>query len=90
MLFSCNLVSVMDDPNSSRDMFANSDDAPTRAIADRLTDVFGVHYSSKDIINRVNKIDTPFDSDKKNIEVFLEQIKNGGGKVLAKYHEGSC
>ena len=64
--------------------------APTKAIADRLTDVFGVHYSSKDIINRVNKIDTPFDSDKKNIEVFLEQIKNGGGKVLAKYHEGSC
>ena len=61
--------------------------APTRAIANRLGEVLDVHYTSKDIINRANKIQM-FDSDKVNVEVFLEEIKKGGGKVLAKFHEG--
>jgi hypothetical protein len=30
--------------------------APTRAIADRLGDIFDVHYTSKDVINRAQKI----------------------------------
>ena len=51
--------------------------------------MFDVHFTSKDVINRANKINLLFESDKKNIEVFLEEVKNGGGKVLAKYHEGN-
>ena len=62
--------------------------APTRAIADRLGDVFDVHYSSKDIVNRKQKINM-FESDQVNVEVFLDEIIKGGGKVQAKYHEGN-
>ena len=51
--------------------------------------MFDVHFTSKYVINRANKINLLFESDTKNIEVFLEEVKNGGGKVLAKYHEGN-
>ena len=60
--------------------------AHSRAIADRLGDVFNVHYNAKDIGNRARKI--MFDSDKENVEVFLDEIVKGGGKVEAKYREG--
>ena len=61
--------------------------APTWAIKNRRGEVLDVHYNSKDIINRLNKINM-FDSDKVNIEVFLEEIKTSGGKVLVKFQEG--
>ena len=48
--------------------------APTSAIANRLTNVLDVQLDK---------------SDKKNVDVFLHEIKQGGGKVMAKYIEGS-
>ena len=61
--------------------------APTRAVADRVGQLFNVNYTSKDIVNRVRKV--VFDSDKTNVGVFLDEVVKGGGKVHAKYHTDS-
>ena len=62
--------------------------APTAAVANRLSEIHDVHFPTRDVINRVNKIRLAFDSDKQNIAVFFQGIKEGGGQVLAKYHPG--
>ena len=64
--------------------------APTNAIADRLSERFGVNYTRQDIANRINnKLGALLseDSDLLNVNTFLEEIIEGGGEVFAKYHE---
>ena len=63
--------------------------APTSAVANRLSEIHDVHFSTRDVINRANKIKLACETDRQNIEVFFESIKKGGGKVLAKYHPGN-
>ena len=62
--------------------------APNNNIAARLSEKFGVNYTPKDVANRIAKMgDLMNDSDKENIDQFLEEIVAGGGSVYAKYHE---
>ena len=64
--------------------------APTNAVADRLSEKFGVNYTRQDIANRINnKLGALIsqDSDVLNVNTFLEEIVEGGGEVFAKYHE---
>ena len=42
--------------------------APTRAVADRVGQLFDVNYTTKDIVNRARKV--MFDSDKTNVAAF--------------------
>ena len=65
--------------------------APTSAIADRLSDKYGVNYTRKDVTNRINnKIQALMsDSDLSNLNLSLEEIVQGGGEVFAKYHDNS-
>lgn len=66
--------------------------APTNAVADRLSEKFGVNYTRQDIANRINnKLGALLseESDVLNVNTFLEEIVEGGGEVFAKYHEDS-